>query len=237
MAYQLISGVPVWGEPLDNAVAQIENCVKDTEYAALMADHHLGYAVPIGGVVVYEGKVSPSGVGYDISCGNKAVLLDAPAGEIRANIKTIMDDIWSVLSFGIGRSNEEEVDDDLFYDDPAWDIEIARGLKNMARQQLGTIGSGNHYVDLFVDEEERVWCGVHFGSRGLGHRLATHFIKAGGGKDGINVDPLLLGEDSQLGREYIACMELAGRYAYAGRNWVCDKVAAILGARIDTSFG
>ncbi len=232
MAYKIIHGVPVWGEPLDNAVAQIENCVKDAAHAALMADHHLGYAMPIGGVVAYEGKVSPSGVGYDISCGNKAVLLDAPAAEIKANIKNIMDDIWGALSFGVGRSNEEKVDDDLFYDDPAWDIGMARGLKDMARKQLGTIGSGNHYVDLFVDERERVWCGVHFGSRGLGHRLATHYIKAGGGKDGINVDPVLLDEGSQLGQEYIACMQLAGRYAYAGRDWVCDKVAKLLGARI-----
>ena len=232
MAYKLIHGVPVWGEPLDNAVAQIENCVKDAEYAALMADHHLGYAVPIGGVVAYEGKVSPSGVGFDISCGNKAVLLDAPAAEIKTNIKRIMDDIWGALSFGVGRTNEEKVDDDLFYDDPAWDIKAVQGLKDMARKQLGTIGSGNHYVDLFVDEQERVWCGVHFGSRGLGHRLATHYIKAGGGKDGIDVDPVLLDEDSQLGQEYIACMQLAGRYAYAGRDWVCAKVAKLLGAKI-----
>jgi len=232
MAYKLIHGVPVWGEPLDNAVAQIENCVKDAEYAALMADHHLGYAVPIGGVVAYAGKVSPSGVGFDISCGNKAVLLDIPAVEIKTNIKRIMDDIWGALSFGVGRTNEEKVDDDLFYDDPAWAIKAVQGLKDTARKQLGTIGSGNHYVDLFVDGQERVWCGVHFGSRGLGHRLATHYIKAGGGKDGIDVDPVLLDEDSQLGQEYIACMQLAGRYAYAGRDWVCAKVAKLLGAKI-----
>lgn len=197
-----------------------------------MADHHLGYAVPIGGVVAYDGRVSPSGVGYDIACGNKAVLLDADAADVRRNIAAIMDDIYGALSFGVGRKNQEDVDHDLFYDDAAWDIPAAAGLRELARSQLGTIGSGNHYVDVFIDEQERVWIGVHFGSRGLGHRLATHYIRAGGGKEGVNVDPVLLEEDSPLGEEYIACMRLAGRYAYAGRDWVCERVAGILGASI-----
>lgn len=232
MPYTEIHGVPVFGEPLDNAVEQIVNCAREAEHAALMADHHLGYAVPIGGVVAYDGRVSPSGVGYDIACGNKAILLDADADDVRANIATIMDDLWATLSFGVGRKNNEEVDHPLFYDDPAWGIPVAQGLKDLARAQLGTIGSGNHYVDLFTDEQERVWVGVHFGSRGLGHRLATHFIRAGGGKDGIHVDPVLLDADSQLGQEYVACMRLAGRYAYAGRDWVCERVADLLGAHI-----
>jgi tRNA-splicing ligase RtcB len=102
----------------------------------------------------------------------------------------------------------------------------------MARAQLGTVGSGNHYVDIFTDEQDRVWVGVHFGSRGLGHRLATHYIKAGGGKDGIMVDPVVLDVNSNLGSEYIGCMSLAGQYAYAGRDWVCEEVARMVGAKI-----
>lgn len=233
MAYTEIQGIPVFGEPLENAVEQIVRCARDAERAALMADHHLGYAVPIGGVVAYDGLVSPSGVGYDIACGNKAVRLDADARDVRENIASIMDDLWRTLSFGIGRKNKEDVDHELFYDDPAWDIPVAAELKDLARSQLGTIGSGNHYVDLFVDEQDRVWVGVHFGSRGLGHRLATHFVREGGGKQGIHVDPVLLDADSALGKEYIACMRLAGRYAYAGRDWVSERVAELLGARIE----
>jgi tRNA-splicing ligase RtcB len=230
--YKLINNIPVWGEPLDDAVAQAVTCARRAEAFALMADHHIGYAMPIGGVAAYAEHISPSAVGFDISCGNKAVLLDADAGEVRSFIKEIMDDIWNQISFGMGRKNAEEVDHELFYNDPAWDIPVVKKLKGLAREQLGTVGSGNHYVDLFVDEQERVWCGVHFGSRGFGHHLATHFIKAGGGKDGINVEPVLLHVDSPLGQEYIAAMKLAGRYAYAGRDWVCQKVANILGAHI-----
>ena len=227
-----IEGVPVWGEPLDNAVRQIVNCARSAERTALMADHHLGYSMPIGGVAAYRDAVSPSGVGYDISCGNKAVLLDADPDLVTSEIAAVMDEIWQTLSFGIGRKNDEPVEHELFGDDPAWDIDVAGRLKSLAQGQLGTIGSGNHYVDLFLDEERRVWCGVHFGSRGLGHKLATHFIRAGGGKEGIDVDPVLLGTGSQLGQEYVACMKLAGRYAYAGRDWVCAKVAALLRCNI-----
>ncbi len=229
---KLVGNIPVWGEPQENALEQMENCARTAEYCALMADHHLGYSVPIGGVLAYDGQISPSGVGFDIACGNKAVRLDCDSSDVKKNISPIMDDIWRALSFGLGRTNREEVDHDLFYDDSAWKVLAAAPLKQTARNQLGTIGSGNHYVDLFVDEQERVWIGVHFGSRGLGHKLATHFIKAGGGKDGMFVDPVLLDVESELGAEYIACMKLAGRYAYAGRDWVCRKVASILGATI-----
>ena len=232
MTMRLVNNIPVWGEPLQNAVEQMENCARDAEHCALMADHHLGYAVPIGGVLAYDGKVSPSGVGFDIACGNKAVLLDCEAEEVKSHIATIMDDLWKALSFGIGRVNKEQVDHPLFEDDPAWLIPAIRPLKQRARSQLGTIGSGNHYVDVFVDERDRVWVGVHFGSRGLGHKIATHFIKAGGGKDGMFVDPVLLDVESELGEEYVAAMKLAGRYAHAGRDWVCQKVASILGAEI-----
>jgi tRNA-splicing ligase RtcB len=102
----------------------------------------------------------------------------------------------------------------------------------MARQQLGTVGSGNHYVDIFEDEQGRVWIGVHFGSRGLGHKTATHFLNAAGAADGMDVDPCVIPAGSDLGADYLASMELAGRYAYAGRDWVCDRVARILGASV-----
>ena len=232
MPYTEQHGIPVFGEPQQNAVEQIVRCAREANHAALMADHHLGYAVPIGGVVAYEGRVSPSGVGFDIACGNKALLLDADADDVRRHISSIMDDVWNAISFGVGRKNPEPVDHDLFDDDPTWDLPVAADLKDLARAQLGTVGSGNHYVDLFTDEQDRVWVGVHFGSRGLGHKLATHFIKAGGGRDGIHVDPVLLDADSDLGREYVACMRLAGRYAYAGRDWVAGRVAEILGANV-----
>ena len=105
MAYRTIEGVPVWGTPLEEAVRQIGVCQQTATQSALMADHHVGYSMPIGGVCTYADKISPSGIGYDISCGNKAVRTDAPAAEITANIETVMDDVWRTISFGIGRKN------------------------------------------------------------------------------------------------------------------------------------
>lgn len=234
---QIIDNIPVFGEVQENALAQIKDCAKTAARCALMADHHQGYSQPIGGVVAYREQISPSGVGYDIACGNKAVLLNVRANDIRGDMDKIMDDVFSQISFGVGRSNAETVEHELF-DDEAWDIVKSwqeKDLKQMAQAQLGTVGSGNHYVDIFEDVNGWVWVGVHFGSRGLGHKIATHYVKAAGGVDQINAAPTLIDVNTALGQEYLACMHLAGQYAYAGRDWVCQKVAAILGAKIKNS--
>lgn len=224
--------VPQGSEVDPGALSQIENCLKFCDGAALMADHHKGYGVPIGGVVVSKGRISPTAVGYDIGCGNKAVLTDALYRELVDDVERIMDDIASQVSFGIGKTAKWEVETALF-DNPLWnDLSVLKqpGLKDKARAQLGTVGSGNHYVDLFFDELGRVWTGVHFGSRGLGHTVATWFLNQMGAKDEMDADPVFLDADSGLGAEYIQAMKLAGEYAYAGRDGVCKKVLEILGA-------
>jgi len=83
-----------------------------------------------------------------------------------------------------------------------------------------------------ADEDGFVWIGVHFGSRGLGHTSATRYLKAAGGKDGMHVAPAVVDEDSELGRRYIAAMGLAGRYSYAGREWVIERVRQIIGGSV-----
>jgi tRNA-splicing ligase RtcB len=114
--------------------------------------------------------------------------------------------------------------DHVLFEDLAWQLEPMRSLKATAAEQLGTVGGGNHYVDIFVDEQNRVWVGVHFGSRGLGHKTATHFLKAAGGKDGMDVPPTVVDEKSEIGQDYLQGMNLAGRYAYAGREAVARHV-------------
>src|SRR4051812_45715700 len=95
--------------PVDQrALEQLQRCAKEADYAVLCADHHPGYSQPIGGAVAYEHFVSPSGVGYDIGCGNKAVLTDATASEV--DVKRVMDDIARLIGFGVGRPNPDPVD-------------------------------------------------------------------------------------------------------------------------------
>ena len=236
---ELYGDIPVCGAPVDlGALEQIERSRATCEYAALMADHHKGYGVPIGGVVASQVSVSPTAVGYDIACGNLAARLDVDAAKVRANIATIMDRIAGAISFGIGRTSSLGEDHPLF-DSGLWEeLPVfgqntkGKALKDLAREQLGTVGSGNHYVDLFVDELDRVWIGVHFGSRGFGHKTATWFLDAANAVETMDAAPVWLAARSDLGEQYVKALDLAGRYAYAGREAVVDRVAEILDAEI-----
>src|SRR5688500_9334590 len=211
-----------------------------------MADGHVGYVMPIGGVAAYRDKVSVVGVGFDIACGNAAVRTDMTldqlgddAAEVRRTLEGLADEIASTVSFGIGRRNDADdapVDHPLFAD-VAWDA-VPRPqreeLRRKARAQLGTVGSGNHYVDIFVDEAGTLWVGVHFGSRGFGYAVASGFLAMGQGKAWGERAPqqeVLLDLHDPLGHDYWHLMNLAGRYAYAGREWVARKVVGLLGGR------
>lgn len=267
--------------------------------AAIMADGHFGYSQPVGGVVGYDGQISVSGVGYDIACGNKAVRTNLTYGEIASSTSKFADQIASKINFGVGGRNSERggSDHELFEDDHWSDVRPeVLALKELAREQLGTVGSGNHYVDVFVEmdqsfilteevliermckdasctidrnvqhiharngdafnpviatrdrvghlvhnwsDDSPVWVGVHFGSRGFGHKTATGFLNlaAGRGFDAGNVrgegmmdKPVLFDVLSEIGQDYISAMELAGKYAYAGRDTVVQQVLDILGA-------
>jgi len=236
---RIVDGIPVWGEPDASSLAQIKRCVEGPHAVsgALMADHHKGYSQPIGGIVAYRDAISPSGVGYDIGCGNKAVRTPLLEVEIKPEIGRIMDEIARVVPFGIGRSQTTRQEHPLF-DDPTWrEVRPLGALKELARDQLGTVGSGNHYVDLFADEAGFVWIGVHFGSRGFGHRTASGFLNLAVGRGfgdrapGESMDqlPTVLTLDRPLGQDYLAAMRLAGQYAYAGRDAVVDSVLGVLG--------
>lgn len=244
--YQTIDNVRVWGEPMENAVSQAVICSNygNVVQVLLMADHHKGYSQPVGGVVVYDGQISPSGVGYDIACGNKAVRTNLLYKDIKNNISTIMDEIAKKISFGIGRNNSEKVDHELF-DDENWSVYKHIGthehdaLKALAQKQLGTVGSGNHFVDIFVEESTGyIWVANHFGSRGFGHKTASGFLNLANGRkfldkapgESMDQPPTLLDLDSEVGDMYYRAMNLAGRYAYAGRDYVLSEVLAILGA-------
>lgn len=212
------SPLTIFGKHDDATIAQMRNCmaVGNVVAGTICADGHLGYAQPVGGVIAYEKQISISGVGFDIGCGNMAARLDTPFDAIAHRVGDIIKDVHRTISFGVGRSNNERVEHDLFDDGDAWRESDMEGYRQKAVSQLGTVGSGNHYVDLMRDETGFVWIGVHFGSRGLGHTSATRYLKAAGGKDGMNVPPAVIDEDSEIGRRYIAAMQLAGRYSYAG---------------------
>ncbi len=246
----------IFGQHDEQTLLQLRRVEQNAERAALMADGHLGYVMPIGGVAAYRERVSVVGVGFDIACGNAAIRTDRTVEQLcglgveelrrdpartwgNRRLGGLADEIRSAVSFGIGRSNRADdapVDDPLFASD-AWQLVPGeRGFRDTlmgkAREQLGTVGSGNHYVDVFYDDDGVVWVGVHFGSRGFGHTVASSFLALSqGGRwgDRGSETEVLLPLDAPIGHDYWHLMELAGRYAYVGREWVARKVVDLLG--------
>src|ERR1700750_1932067 len=109
------SRTKIFGQHEEATIKQIETCVAPVgERAVLCADGHKGYAQPIGGVVAYRDKISLSGVGFDIACGNLAILTDAKSAQIASAMKQIMDDVVRDISFGIGRTSRTRIDHELF---------------------------------------------------------------------------------------------------------------------------
>src|SRR5580692_11398765 len=130
----------IFGSHDERTLAQMERCMQvgSVVGGVLCADGHLGYAMPVGGVIAYEEHVSISGVGFDIGCGNMAAKLDLRLDDIKADIPTLAADIAKSVSDGLGRKNVEKVEHELF-DSPLWeDCGEITEFKSMAREQLGT---------------------------------------------------------------------------------------------------
>src|SRR5437762_13890665 len=169
----------IFGTHDEKTLAQLRDVATRAERVALMADGHMGYVMPIGGVAAYRNKVSVVGVGFDIACGNAAIMTDRVIDDYtREDLDEIATEIQREISFGMGQSNvaRDAPRAESLFEDAAWKAlpaNVEGELKEKARSQLGTVGSGNHYVDVFSDEEGRVWVGVHFGSRGFGRTVAS----------------------------------------------------------------
>ncbi len=269
MTYRIINGLKVWGQHDENTLQQMNALTQhpDVVDAALMADGHKGFSQPIGGVVAYRENLSVSGAGADLACGNKAVRTNLTYGDVKHDLSRIADEVAAQVAFGIGRHTvKADKADHALFDDSAWSVfdevttqETSEKIKQDARGQLGTVGSSNHYVDIFVETHEEhvshgmgdtsgypvyddyspIWIGVHFGSRGLGFKINAGFTNMHYGLGFSDKVPrgsrdeeaaVLVERSSDLGALYLEAMNLAGDYAYAGRDYVVQQVLDILGA-------
>jgi tRNA-splicing ligase RtcB len=233
--------IKTFGPVEERSLQQLERCMEagDAELGVLCADHHPGYSQPIGGGIAYEGYISPSGVGYDIGCGNKAVRTPLKRADLDAvgGVESLMEEITRRISFGVGVPAQERTDHPVLDRIRNADFAPQRKLAHLAESQLGTVGSGNHYINLMEDEKGFVWVGVHFGSRGFGYKTASGFLALAQGlpfdarasEGEMDSPPVLFEVGSELGESYASAMQLAGEYAYAGRDVVVDKVLEILG--------
>lgn len=255
----------VWGADLieENTAAQMEGAMRlpVSVGGALMPDAHLGYGLPVGGVLATEGAVIPWAVGVDIACRMRLSVFEVPPEILDERRDDLADVLLRNTNFGAGgkfkegRRAEHEV-----LEDPVWEATpFLRKLKDTGVAQLGTSGSGNHFVEWGVFEalgearataeeegvsaegEERAFVPghkylallSHSGSRGVGFKIAERYSKIAKQKhpnlEGGVADLAWLDLTSEAGEEYWLSMNLAGGFASANHAVIHDKVARAIG--------
>jgi tRNA-splicing ligase RtcB len=237
-----------WGEGLEpEAVNQLARACQlpIAEAGALMPDAHVGYGLPIGGVLATHNAVIPYGVGVDIACRMKLTVLDLPVRDLDRRRERLAEAIESETRFGIGASFEAPRSHAVL--DADWTISpITARNRDRAVAQLGTSGSGNHFVEFgtFTNEAPigdlpagtHVALLSHSGSRGTGAAVCDHYSRLA-----MERHPELPKEhahlawldlDSEEGQEYWAAMELMGRYAAANHELIHQHIATHLGATV-----
>lgn len=232
-----------WGSDIDaEATAQMDAAISlpISVAGALMPDAHVGYGLPIGGVLATENAVIPYGVGVDIACRMMMTVFDVPPKVVRMEHDLYKSAIETNTRFGVGVEWKERKSHDVMDED--WNISpVTREYKDKAHRQLGTSGSGNHFVEFGEVDFEEDAVGVprgsylallsHSGSRGTGAAVADHYTRIA-----KELHPELTGHARNLawldvddeGAEYWAAMELMGKYASANHHLIHDAIVKFL---------
>ncbi len=243
-------GYPTWGEEIDTAahVQMRTACgVPSAVAAALMPDAHVGYGLPIGGVLACDNAVIPYAVGVDIACRMKLSVLDLPPDSLIAQFNRYKEALLGGTRFGVGVEHKPAQSHPVM--DRDWNVtRITRENKDKAWRQLGTSGSGNHFVEfgLLTLGEDQPQLGLkagqyvallsHSGSRGVGASVCSTFSQmaqaqlARRDKEFGRLAWLRL--DTEAGQEYWAAMNLMGEYASANHAVIHRLVTKLLGAEV-----
>lgn len=209
-------------------------------HIALMADAHLGYGATVGSVIPTLGAVMPAAVGVDIGCGMIAVQTQFKSADLPKDLKILREQIERSIPVSAGKYNRKiqvtaapRIDEletmalEIDFDPDAFD-------KNW-RVQLGTLGGGNHFIEVCLDEDDNVWTFLHSGSRGIGNKVATHHIGVAkglrheAGDQLPHADLAWLTEGSAEFDEYIAHLRWAQHFALLNREEMMDRVNNQLG--------
>jgi len=240
----------VWGTDIDDAAhsQMAQACyVPSATGAALMPDAHVGFGIPIGGVLACEKAVIPYAVGVDIACRMKMSVLDAPVVDMNKRFERFRDSLERGTVFGVGGRQKKRQDHAVM--DQDWTVcRVTRQNKDKAWNQLGTSGSGNHFAEFGKltlaerDDELNLEAGEytallsHSGSRGTGASVCSTYSSIARSRLPKKYDDLAylawLALDSEAGREYWAAMNLMGDYAAANHAVLHKQVVKLLGARV-----
>jgi len=250
---QEIAHFPVWGlEHIEvGALAQMRTAVQlpVAVAGALMPDAHQGYGLPIGGVLATTANtIIPFAVGVDIACRMCLSIFDLPAAMIDTQTDKLKELLLDNTYFGMGCTTKSYFDSSLF-DSKTWgETKVIRSLKDKAYAQLGTSGTGNHFVEwgeLTIAEGAlpNIPAGnylallSHSGSRGFGGSVADHYSRIAMSKTKLPAEAkhlAWLDLDKDEGQEYWIAMNLAGEYASANHHEIHNKIARALGLQPTT---
>lgn len=237
-----------WGEDLEEqSIQQLKNAcdLPISTRGALMPDAHVGYGLPIGGVLATKDAVIPYAVGVDIACRVKMTVIDIPVDALETETDRLKNALVRETSFGIGASFKQRRDHDVL--DADWTVSpITKQNRDKAWAQLGSSGSGNHFVeygtftvdhdDLGVDPGTYLAILSHSGSRGTGASVCQHYSRIAMDRHMELPQHLKhlawLDLDSQEGQEYWAAMNLMGDYASANHACIHKHMAEALGAEV-----
>jgi tRNA-splicing ligase RtcB len=243
-------GYRTWGDDIDPAAHEQmrQACrVPSAVGAALMPDAHVGYGLPIGGVLACEGAVIPYAVGVDIACRMKLSVLDTPVEALDGGRELFRSSLERGTRFGVGCEHKPRQSHAVM--DADWSVtRITRERKDTAWKQLGTSGSGNHFVEFGVltlaerDDEFNLDAGryvallSHSGSRGAGAAVCSTYSAIAQTRLPAELKELgrlaWLDLDTEAGQEYWAAMNLMGEYAAANHAVIHRNVAHLLGAHV-----
>lgn len=205
----------------------------DIVKGALMPDVHAGYSLPIGGVVASKGFVYPAFVGYDIGCGVAGIKLPIKRAVIEAHGQEIYDEMLRTIPIGF-KHNEKNSKWD-YSDIPRTEVMDSIFHEKGGLKQLCSMGGNNHYQEIGYDENDDVWISVHSGSRGVGHAVATHYMRiAGGGK--AREGCFSLNVESQDGKDYIKDLNFCLEFALENRKQIIQRVIVAIEKVLATKF-
>ncbi|HEX5630975.1 MAG TPA: RtcB family protein [Acidimicrobiia bacterium] len=203
-------------------------------HVALMADAHLGKGATVGSVIPTAGAIVPAAVGVDIGCGMIAVETDLERRHLPGDLRPLLGRIAAAIPAGVGRGHDgPRVGADWLRSHPNETV-TRLGLEKRAAEQFGSLGAGNHFVEVCLDGAGAVWAVLHSGSRGAGNRLAEEHIAAArrACRNERLPDPDLafLREGTGELDAYLEDLEWAQEYAFANRHRMMDLLLGTIGA-------
>jgi tRNA-splicing ligase RtcB len=252
--------IKAWTDVEDGALTQAKNLARlpfvDRQGIALMPDCHLGRGSTVGSVIATDKAIIPAAVGVDIGCGMNAVRLSLKASDLPDSLLAIRRQIERDVPLGAGGSRDKPVALGKLSSALTrgssfrpWYRHFAQGRKSdetsllkKAQSQLGTLGAGNHFIELCVDENQDVWVMLHSGSRGIGNMIGSYFIeKARHRMERLSIhlpdaDLAYLTEGDDDFDEYVEAVHWAQDYALENRRIMMETVIAALRRHIPIPF-